>query len=118
MKYGGIKENLCLVVYSSPSELIRAMDEAVRIYNQTPHEPLQNVSPNDVSAGGKEEVLQKRHEKKRLTKERKKAIIFSDKTMPLIRNGQQTSFCPECQKAAEDIQLGNRIPFCVTQSGG
>jgi transposase InsO family protein len=68
-----IKEKLCLVVYTSPSELMRAIEEAIRIYNQTPHESLQNVCPNDVYAGRKEEVLQKRQEKKRLTLERRKS---------------------------------------------
>lgn len=68
-----IKEKLCLVVYSSPSELMHAIKEAIRVYNQTPHESLKNVSPNDVYAGKKEEVLQKRKEKKRLTLERRKS---------------------------------------------
>ncbi len=68
-----IKEKLCLVVYTSPSELMRAIQEAICIYNQTPHESLQNVCPNDVYAGRKEEVLQKRKEKKRLTLERRKS---------------------------------------------
>jgi len=68
-----IKEKLCLVVYTSPSELMRAIETAIRIYNQTPHEGLQNVCPNDVYAGRKEEVLQKRQEKKRLTLERRKS---------------------------------------------
>ena len=68
-----IKEKLCLVVYTSPSELMRAIETAIRIYNQTPHEGLQNVCPNDVYAGRKEEVLQKRKEKKRLTLERRKS---------------------------------------------
>jgi len=68
-----IKEKLCLVVYTSPSELMQAIKESIRIYNQTPHESLQNVCPNDVYAGRKEEVLQKRKEKKRLTLERRKS---------------------------------------------
>jgi len=67
-----IKEKLCLVVYCSPEELKRAIDEAVAVYNQTPHESLQNVSPNDVYAGRKEEILKRRAEKKRLTLERRK----------------------------------------------
>ena len=68
-----IKEKLCLVVYTSPSELMRAIEASIRIYNQTPHESLQNVCPNDVYAGRKEEVLEKRKEKKRLTLERRKS---------------------------------------------
>jgi transposase InsO family protein/transposase-like protein len=67
-----LKEKLCLVVYCSPEELIRAIAEAVAVYNQTPHESLANVSPNDVYAGRKEEILKRRAEKKRLTLERRK----------------------------------------------
>ena len=67
-----IKESLCLVVYCSPEELKKATDEAIIVYNATPHESLHNVSPNDVYAGRKEEILEKRREKKRLTLERRK----------------------------------------------
>jgi len=67
-----IKETLCLLVYSSPEELKKAIDEAIRIYNQTPHEALKNVSPNDVYAGRREDILKKRQEKKRLTIENRK----------------------------------------------
>jgi len=67
-----IKEKLCLVVYCSPEELKKAVTEAVTIYNATPHESLDNVSPNDVYSGRKEEILKKRLEKKQLTLERRK----------------------------------------------
>lgn len=67
-----IKENLCLMIYLSPSELKSAIDEAILIYNQTPHEALDNVSPNDVYAGRKEVILQQRKEKKSLTLQRRK----------------------------------------------
>jgi putative transposase len=67
-----IKEKLCLVVYCSPAELKKAVDETIANYNQTPHESLDNVSPNDVYAGRKEAVLQRRKDKKRLTLERRK----------------------------------------------
>jgi putative transposase len=67
-----IKENLCLVVYQSPEELKRSITEAIETYNQTPHEGLKNVSPNNVYAGRKEEILNKRQEKKRLTLKRRK----------------------------------------------
>jgi len=67
-----IKETLCLVVYCSPEELKRAIDEAIAVYNRTPHEALKNVSPNDVYAGRKEAILKAREEKKRLTLERRK----------------------------------------------
>jgi transposase InsO family protein len=67
-----IKEKLCLVVYCSPEELKKAVAEAIAIYNATPHESLGNVSPNDVYAGRKEEILKARQEKKQLTLERRK----------------------------------------------
>lgn len=67
-----IKEKLCLVVYCSPEELKKAVAEAITVYNATPHESLDNVSPNDVYAGRKEEILKRRQEKKRLTLERRK----------------------------------------------
>jgi putative transposase len=67
-----IKEKVCLMVYCSPGQLRKALDEAIAIYNRTPHEALDNVSPNDVYAGRKEVVLQHREEKKRLTLKRRK----------------------------------------------
>ena len=67
-----IKEKLCLVIYCSPEELKKSVAEAIKIYNATPHESLSNVSPNDVYAGRKEDILQKRKEKKKLTLERRK----------------------------------------------
>ena len=60
------------MIYCSPGDLKKAVDEAIKIYNATPHESLENVSPNDVYAGGKEEILKRRSEKKRLTLERRK----------------------------------------------
>ena len=60
------------MVYCSPEELKKAVDEAIAIYNQTPHESLDNVSPNDVYAGRKGVILEKRKEKKRLTLKRRK----------------------------------------------
>jgi transposase InsO family protein len=67
-----IKEKICLMVYCSPGELKKAVDDAIAIYNRTPHESLNNVSPDDVYAGRKEVILQKRREKKRFTMERRK----------------------------------------------
>jgi transposase InsO family protein len=67
-----LKQKVCLLVYCSPEELKRALQKAVEEYNQTPHEALKNVSPNDVYAGRLEEILNRRAEKKRLTLERRK----------------------------------------------
>ena len=74
-----IKERLCLVIYCSPGDLKKAVDEAIGIYNATPHESLDNVSPNDVYAGRKEEILKRRAEKKRLTIERRKKYNLEGK---------------------------------------
>jgi transposase InsO family protein len=67
-----IKEKVCLMVYCSPGELKKAVDDAITVYNRAAHESLKNVSPNDVYAGRKEVILQKRREKKRFTLERRK----------------------------------------------
>lgn len=77
-----IKEKLCLLVYCSPDQLREAIDEAMRIYNETPHEALQNVSPNDVYAGRKEEILKRRLEKKKLTLERRKRYNLNQNNDP------------------------------------
>jgi putative transposase len=74
-----IKEKLCLVVYCSPDELKKAIDEAISTYNNTPHESLDNVSPSNVYAGQKEVILQKRKKKKRLTLERRKKYNLEGK---------------------------------------
>lgn len=69
-----IKEGVCFLVYCSPSALKRAIDEAIETYNDTPHEALSNVSPNDVYAGRKDAILQRRAEKKRWTLARRKIV--------------------------------------------
>jgi transposase InsO family protein len=67
-----IKGKVCLMVYCSPEALRKAIDEAITTYAGLPHTALKNVSPRDVYAGRKEEILRKRAEKKRLTLERRK----------------------------------------------
>ena len=62
-----IKERVCLLVYCSPEELKRALDDAITRYARTPHKSLSNVSPIDVYLGRKEEILKKRAAKKALT---------------------------------------------------
>jgi hypothetical protein len=67
----GIK--VCLMVYCWPEALRKVIDEAITTYaGLLPHTALSNVSPRDVYAGRKEEILQKRAEKKKLTLERRK----------------------------------------------
>lgn len=68
-----IKDYIYVYNYNSPDELQKAIEEAVEWYNNRPHEALQNVSPNDVYAGRKEQILEARAVKKKLTIERRKA---------------------------------------------
>jgi putative transposase len=74
-----IKERVCLLVYCSPDELKKAIDEAITRYAQTPHTALGNVSPKDVYLGKREEILAKRALKKRLTLVRRKAYNMVNK---------------------------------------
>jgi len=60
-----------VIVYSSPDELQEAIKKTVWDHNHTPHSSLDNVSPADVYAGRKEEILRKRAELKRLTLEKR-----------------------------------------------
>lgn len=62
-----------LIVYCSPDELQAALRETVKNYNHTPHSSQNNVSPEDVYAGRKEEILKRRADLKKLTLERRKA---------------------------------------------
>ena len=55
-----LKEKVNLWVYGTTEDLQAAIDKMVETYNQTPHEALKNVSPNDVYAGRKDEVLERR----------------------------------------------------------
>jgi len=74
------QKTVYLVVYCSPDELREGFRKAIDEYNARPHEGLGNVSPNDVYAGRKEEILRKRAEKKRLTLERRKKYNLAVKT--------------------------------------
>jgi len=55
-----LKEKVNLWVYGTTEDLQEAIDKMVETYNDTPHEALKNVSPNDVYAGRKDEVLERR----------------------------------------------------------
>jgi transposase InsO family protein/transposase-like protein len=55
-----MKEKVNLWVYSTPENLQAAIDKMIEEYNETPHEALKNVCPNDVYAGRMEEVLERR----------------------------------------------------------
>lgn len=69
-----IKEGICLLVYCSPGELEKAIGAAIERYNETPHEALKNVSPNDVYAGRQQEILERRAQKKNWTMARRKIV--------------------------------------------
>jgi len=68
-----------LIVYCSPDELQAALKEAIRVYNNTPHTSLHNVSPADVYAGRMKEILERREKLKKLTLERRKAYNLGGK---------------------------------------
>ena len=55
-----LKEKVNLWVYRTPEDLQAAITKMIEAYNDTPHEALKNVSPNDVYAGRKDEVLERR----------------------------------------------------------
>ena len=57
-----LKEKVNLWVYGTPEDLQAAIDKMVEAYNDTPHEALKNVCPNDVYAGRQDEVLERRAE--------------------------------------------------------
>ncbi|HAZ06998.1 MAG TPA: hypothetical protein DCZ01_00425 [Elusimicrobia bacterium] len=49
-----------LWVHGTPEDLQAAIDKMGESYNDTPHEALKNVSPNDFYAGREDEVLDRR----------------------------------------------------------
>jgi transposase InsO family protein len=69
-----IKDVVNLLVYETPMALSKALDDAVEVYNNTPHEALKNVSPNEMYEGRQEEILARREAKKRWTIEMRKAV--------------------------------------------
>ncbi len=68
-----IKEVVNMLVYDTPMALEAALNEAVKAYNQAPHEALKNVSPIEMYEGRQEEILARREAKKRWTIEMRKA---------------------------------------------
>lgn len=47
-------------VHGTPDDLRAALGKEGEAYNERPHEALKNVCPNDVYAGRKDEVLERR----------------------------------------------------------
>lgn len=55
-----LKERVNLWVHGTPDDLRAALGKEGEAYNERPHEALKNVCPNDVYAGRKDEVLDRR----------------------------------------------------------
>ena len=68
-----IKETVNLLVYETPMALRAALRAEVDRYNDTPHEGILNVTPNEMYEGRQEEILARRAAKKRWTIEMRKA---------------------------------------------
>lgn len=67
-----IKEAVNLLVYETPMALAAALGAETAKYNDTPHESLLNVTPNEMYEGRQEEILARRAAKKRWTMEMRK----------------------------------------------
>jgi transposase InsO family protein len=55
-----LKEKVNLWLHGTPDDLRAALGKECAMYNDRPHEAMKNVSPNDVYAGRKDEVLERR----------------------------------------------------------
>lgn len=63
-----LKARMNLLVYTSPDELRRTMQEFIDYYNHRRyHEAIDNVTPADVFYGRREEILRRREEQKQRT---------------------------------------------------
>lgn len=71
----------------------------VEEYNETPHEALKNVCPNDVYAGRQEEVLERRAKIKLETLARRYAYNMGRTPESQILSGGKIA------KIAKDVQL-------------
>ncbi len=61
-----------LLVYTSPDELRRTMQDFIEYYNHRRyHEAISNVTPADAYYGRREEILRRRAEQKQHTMERR-----------------------------------------------
>ncbi len=67
-----LKARMNLLVYTSPDELRRTMQEFIDYYNHRRyHEAIGNVTPADVYYGRREEILRRREEQKQRTIEQR-----------------------------------------------
>jgi RNA-directed DNA polymerase len=67
-----LKAHMNLLVYTSPDELRRTMQDFIEFYNHRRyHEAIGNVTPADVYYGRREEILRRRAEQKQRTIEQR-----------------------------------------------
>jgi len=73
-----------LVIHGAPWELAQDIRDFVLYYNsQRYHQALGNVTPDDVSFGKREEILEKRHRLKKQILARRKAINLGKEADPI-----------------------------------
>ena len=74
-----IKEQISLTTLTSPDQLQRELNAFRVKYNDTPHESLKNVSPNEMYAGRQEEILKRRSEIKKRTFEKRRELYLAER---------------------------------------
>lgn len=83
-----LKERVNLWLHGTPDDLRAALDKECEAYNDRPHEALKNVCPNDVYAGRKDEVLERRAKIKLETMARRYAYNMARTPEPQTNSGQ------------------------------
>ena len=83
-----LKERVNLWLHGTPDDLRAALGKECEAYNERPHEALKNVCPNDVYAGRKEEVLERRAKIKLETMARRYAYNMARTPEPQANSGQ------------------------------
>ena len=86
-----MKEKVNLWVYTTPEDLQTAIDKMIEKYNETPHEALKNVCPNDAYAGRTDEVLERRAKIKLETLARRYAYNMGRTSEPQVLSGGKYS---------------------------
>jgi len=83
-----LKERVNLWVHGTPDDLRASIGRTNEEYNERPHEALRNVCPNDVYAGRKDEVLERRAKIKLETMARRYAYNMARTPEPQTNSGQ------------------------------
>lgn len=79
-----LKSKVCLNVYECPSDLRSALENYINYYNtERYHEALENVTPDDVFFGRRDEILEMREKKKiaNLAKRKMYNCMYTEKMM-------------------------------------